>query len=1011
MVARASGCHCRLDSHGRRGEDESSVTSFSRARRVFLLSFTFISTSYKTTFAFDHPLHSAILACFFAGTSLLILSRFIHRIPKVSSSVHKYSAIPLAERDQPLEEPFSPVSLDSNSSFSLNRTRNATRWIKPGLLSVLGCIRVALYRDITANIECAPDGYAYSIPFLVALYDYWRNQRSRPVQEWSAPERPQNAQLRAIVACVSRVNSFLFRGRFRYIISACFLLASGYLITTFGDGLQSTYICPITSSAHLRLRAFKILATIIDSLILIGAAELACEGARSGESRRKHALVSWGWSLLGVAVFYTILVAILTARSTEDEFVSTQYLQSAVGQGVLVACVIVSASQLIPYYGVAGLAVLAGFISLFFMWASALFNGQQPFPLIVASRAFAALFFTFAGGLSFLHSRTASEEEPQFLYRFNIAMRIIFTALVGIGLVLVTQQHSAAHLHPIDLLIYEGRQHHDQWLARANSSQNLADAVKQYRVQYNQHPPPNFDKWYEYAVNRSSPVIDDFDQIYNNLLPFRALQPAQIRELTQKLATNPYNEIGAISIRNGTARVQEGIKPTHAWMVISASKMIEKFSEYLPDMDLAFNLNDEPRVTVPWERVSALRQQARSYGLPAEDSILPEWSADRDDQWGPIEPADQTQETLFVDQSFKHIFDRYGSSTCPRSSKARTQRIWDRRHLCLSCIRPHSLGEFLSDWAMATDICHQPDLASLHGFFLSPASFKVTEDLTPVFSQSTIGGFNDIIFPSPWNYVDKIEYKPSPDHPDANYTDKANNLFWIGSTSEGISSHGEWKGTPRQRLAHLVNNNTMNKVSVFLPTQEQDTYRYEILDGRAPSEQLHLDTSVDVIDVVRCRNHDCDDQRKELVPGSRVDFQSHWQHRYLFDSDGAGFSGRFLPFMQSHSLPFKTGLFRQWFDSRITPWLHFVPIDVRLHGLWSTLAYFAGVDTSTIGNNGDGVPPHDIEGKWIAEEGRKWANTAIRKEDMEIYFFRLLLEWGRLTDDQRDLLGFTMTTA
>ena len=169
------------------------------------------------------------------------------------------------------------------------------------------------------------------------------------------------------------------------------------------------------------------------------------------------------------------------------------------------ACVIVSASQLvgstnqphdqtltvqIPYYGIAGLAVLAGFISLYFTWASTLFNGQHPFPLILASRAFAALFFSFIGGLSFLYARTASEEEPQFLYRFNIAVRVIFTILSGIGLILVAQQHSAAHLHPIDLLVYEGRQHHDEWFARANRSQGLADAVRQYRVQYNQHPPP-----------------------------------------------------------------------------------------------------------------------------------------------------------------------------------------------------------------------------------------------------------------------------------------------------------------------------------------------------------------------------------------------------------------------------------------------------------------------------------------------------------------------------------------
>jgi len=30
----------------------------------------------------------------------------------------------------------------------------------------------------------------------------------------------------------------------------------------------------------------------------------------------------------------------------------------------------------------------------------------------------------------------------------------------------------------------------------------------------------------------------------------------------------------------------------------------------------------------------------------------------------------------------------------------------------------------------------------------------------------------------------------------------------------------------------------------------------------------------------------------------------------------------------------------------------------------------------------------------------------LRKEDMEIFMFRLLLEWGRLTDDDRDEIGF-----
>jgi hypothetical protein len=184
------------------------------------------------------------------------------------------------------------------------------------------------------------------------------------------------------------------------------------------------------------------------------------------------------------------------------------------------------------------------------------------------------------------------------------------------------------------------------------------------------------------------------------------------------------------------------------------------------------------------------------------------------------------------------------------------------------------------------------------------------------------------------------------------------------------------------------------------------------MDGTAPREKLSLRTNVHIADpITRCG--DCDTQHDELGTSSWVDFQAHWSHRFLFDLDGAGFSGRFLPFLQSHSLPLRTGLFRQWFDSRVISWLHFVPVDIRLHGLWSTLAYFAGVPVPTADNSNPREPemlmnPHMHEGWWIAEQGRKWTDIALRKEDMEIYFFRLLLEWGRLTDDQRDVLGYKL---
>ena len=217
----------------------------------------------------------------------------------------------------------------------------------------------------------------------------------------------------------------------------------------------------------------------------------------------------------------------------------------------------------------------------------------------------------------------------------------------------------------------------------------------------------------------------------------------------------------------------------------------------------------------------------------------------------------------------------------------------------------------------------------------------------------------------------------------------------------------------RQRLVHMANNLTSSAhdaATILLPepNARSGQLKYQVVSG-TKIKDLGLKTDMAIVErIARCGGiglHDCTDQEAEfgLVPPS--EFQDHWQYRYLFDLDGAGFSGRFLPFLQSKSLPFKTALFREWYDDRLTAWRHFVPQDLRLHGMWSTLAYFAGVDGKVNGQEMR-MSAHLKEGEMIAEEGRKWAGQVLRKEDMEIYFFRLLLEWGRLTDDNRENLGF-----
>ena len=141
------------------------------------------------------------------------------------------------------------------------------------------------------------------------------------------------------------------------------------------------------------------------------------------------------------------------------------------------------------------------------------------------------------------------------------------------------------------------------------------------------------------------------------------------------------------------------------------------------------------------------------------------------------------------------------------------------------------------------------------------------------------------------------------------------------------------------------------------------------------------------------------------------------QYVLLLDRDsGPSSSPGILTALRSTSVPFISTIFTSWFTERLHPWVHFVPIDVRYTDLHSTLAYFTGIRSQDAKEEGnvevtldgkDAVVKGAVgDAEWIASQGRTWARTALRGEDMEVYLFRLLLEWGRVMDEKREELGF-----
>ena len=54
--------------------------------------------------------------------------------------------------------------------------------------------------------------------------------------------------------------------------------------------------------------------------------------------------------------------------------------------------------------------------------------------------------------------------------------------------------------------------------------------------------------------------------------------------------------------------------------------------------------------------------------------------------------------------------------------------------------------------------------------------------------------------------------------------------------------------------------------------------------------------------------------------GESVPLGKHWSYKYLIDMDGMSYSGRFLSFLASDSVPLKATVYEEYFSDWIQPW-------------------------------------------------------------------------------------------
>ncbi|KIW79078.1 hypothetical protein Z517_08918 [Fonsecaea pedrosoi CBS 271.37] len=542
-------------------------------------------------------------------------------------------------------------------------------------------------------------------------------------------------------------------------------------------------------------------------------------------------------------------------------------------------------------------------------------------------------------------------------------------------------------LHPIHQLVAQGES--DFQTVRARQSRSLSDAVAEYRRRYKLPPPPHFDKWYNFAKKRGVEPIDEYDTIYHQLLPFWALEPGVIRERTRE-AIGFDNALISVMIRDGKVTKAEGGGDMYEWHREATPIMLKDFIKYLPDMDLAFNIHDEPRVVMQHDDLLHHVKVAKDENIPKAynaQRLKNEWSR----------RAEDLGEGIRIKEYKTTRFNRFAHQptwsnsriSCPPDSAARS---------CLNDSCPDNITAysnlplgFVRNTTAFSDICNSPSMERSFGFFDRPNAFDVTHDLFPIFSQSKISSFQDILYPSPWYYMGRVKYEPERDMP---WEQKAPTMYWRGSTTGGFSRDGGWRRQHRQRfLTKIQPLNTAKILELDTNTSAEDSLWREKTISAA--EVAHY-FDVKFTYIGQCDPGDCDAQREYFGTVEPVNMFDALASRYLLDIDGNAFSGRYYAWLLSKSLVYKLAVFREWHDEWLRPWVHYIPLGLIGDEYAESVRYF---DQEEAGK---------VEGKRIAEQGRNWAQKVLRNEDLEVWYFRLLLEYGRLIDDDRYNIGFSI---
>ena len=561
-----------------------------------------------------------------------------------------------------------------------------------------------------------------------------------------------------------------------------------------------------------------------------------------------------------------------------------------------------------------------------------------------------------------------------------------------------------ADAHPISLLMTEADK---SWRAYENSrSTTFRQTVGKYRNKYGRHPPPGFKDWYQYARKRNVHNIDDFEQIMGDIRPFWAIEPPILRNLAANMAKKVDDGVSTIHIRNHkVVKVING-----SWRSETLVKLINKFVKYLPDLDIAMNRLDQPRVVVEWDTMQEhLKKELETRQTPPE--AIDEFSSNlpgllnmtSEDVNAPLEDAGWYP-------AHGKPYMKIARTACPPESHAAKN---DTDTAEAENMYKNRSGGIITNFNRSTDLCTVgPEIQDKHGFLFSASTVIATKRLVPIFGECKVNVNSDILFPANmyWMHDDRYDYNSKHD---AKWDKKHDAMVWRGVTSGGVQIAENWRRMHRQRLVMFLNGTVMEDQEVRILTEQPEKRgEYENYRQFHPSAFARNHTDVGFTEVWGCVP-DCNFYNNIWTLKNQMPLPEQFRYKFLVDVDGHSFSGRWRAFLESRSLGVKATIFREWHDSRLFAWRHFVPMDNRYDDLYSLLTYFLGVGTPPQQRTGSPanananekayIARHDAEGKRIADQGREWAKKVLRRDDIEVSLQAMIDHVRTVIDPRLDI--------